>query len=48
MFLHFKLSFNQRLETVLAKANRGIAILCKFQFVLPGEALLTIILTTAM
>ena len=29
MFLDFKLSFNEHLETVYAKVNRGIAILCK-------------------
>ena len=29
MFLDFTLSFNERLETVFAKANIGIAILCK-------------------
>ena len=42
MFLDFKLSFNEHLETVLAKVNRFIAILCKLQSVLPREALLTI------
>ena len=42
MFLNFKLSFNEHLETVFAKVNRGITILCKLQTVLPGEALLTI------
>ena len=42
MFLDFKLSFNEHLETVFAKVNRGIAILCKLQTVLPREALLTI------
>ena len=42
MFLNFKLSFNEHLETVFAKVNRGIAILCKLQTVLPREALLTI------
>ena len=42
MFLDFKLSFNEHLETVFAKVNRGIAILCKLQIVLPREALLTI------
>ena len=42
MFLDFKLSFNDHLETVLAKVNRFIAILCKLQSVLPREALLTI------
>ena len=40
-FLDFKLSFNEHLETVFAKVNRGIAILCKLQPVLPREALLT-------
>ena len=38
MFPDFKLSFNQHLETVLAKVNRGIVILCKLQFMLPREA----------
>ena len=42
MFLDFKLSFNEHLETVFAKVNRGIAILRKLQSVLPREALLTI------
>ena len=42
MFLDFNLSFNEHLENVLAKVNRGIAILHKFQFVLPREALLII------
>ena len=42
MFLDFKLSFNEYLESVFAKANRGIAILRKLQSVLPREALLTI------
>ena len=42
MFLDFKLSFIEHLETVFAKVNRGIAILCKLQTVLPREALLTI------
>ena len=42
MFLDFKLSFNEHLETVFAKVNRGIAILCKLQIVLLREALLTI------
>ena len=42
MFLNFKLSFNEHLETVLAKLNKGIAILRKFQSVLPRVALLTI------
>ena len=42
MFLDFKLSFNEHLETVLVKVNRGIAILREFQSVLPREALLTI------
>ena len=42
MFLDFKLSFNEHLETVLAKVNRFIAILYKLQSVLPREALLTI------
>ena len=37
MFLDFKLSFNEHLETILAKVNRGIVILCKLQFVLPRE-----------
>ena len=31
MFLDFKLSFNEHLETVFAKVNRGIAILRKLQ-----------------
>ena len=35
MFLDFKLSFNEHLETVFAKVNRGIAIFRKFQTVLP-------------
>ena len=39
MFLDFKLSFNEHLETVFAKVNRGIAILRKLQSVLPREAL---------
>ena len=39
MFLDFKLSFNEYLESVFAKANRGIAILRKLQSVLPREAL---------
>ena len=42
MFLDFKLSFNEHLETVFAQVNRGIAILRKLQTVLPREALLTI------
>ena len=42
MFLEFKLSSNQHLETVLAKVNICIAILGKLQAVLPREALLTI------
>ena len=42
VFLDFKLSFKEHLEIVLAKDNRGIAILCKLQFVLPRKALLTI------
>ena len=42
MFPDFKLSFNEHLETVFAKVNRGIAILRKLQTVLPREALLTI------
>ena len=42
MFLHFKLSFNEHLETVFAKVNRGIAIPRKLQSVLPRQAILTI------
>ena len=42
MFLDFKLGFDEYLETVFVKANRGIAILRKYQSVLPREALLTI------
>ena len=42
MFLDFKLNFNEHLEIVFAKFNRGITILCKLQTVLPREALLTI------
>ena len=42
MFLDFKLSFNKHLETVFAKINRDIVILCKLQTVLLREALLTI------
>ena len=42
MFLDFKLSFNEHLETVLIKVNKGIAILRKLQAVLPKKALLTI------
>ena len=42
MFLDFKLRFNEYLETVLAKVNRGITILRRLQSVLPREALLTI------
>ena len=42
MFLDFKLSFNEHLETVFAKVNRGIAILHKLKIVLPREALLTV------
>ena len=55
MFLDFKLSFNDHLEIVLAKVNRGVATLRKFQSMQPREALLTIykclfvpILITAM
>ena len=43
MFFDFILYFNEHLETVFAKVNRGIAILRKLQTVLPREALLTII-----
>ena len=39
MFLDFKLSFNEHLETVFAKVNRGIAILHKLQTAFPREAL---------
>ena len=39
LFLDFKLSFNEHLETVFANVNRGIAILRKLQSVLPREAL---------
>ena len=42
IFLDFKLSFKEHVETVFAKANRGISILCKLQTVWPREALLTI------
>ena len=42
MFLEFTLSFNEHLETVFAKLNRGIAILRKLQSVLSREALLII------
>ena len=42
MFLDFKLNFNEHLEIVFAKFNRGITILCELQTVLPREALLTI------
>ena len=42
MFLDFELSFNEHLEKVFAKVNRGIAILRKLQPVFPREALLTI------
>ena len=42
MFLDFKLTFDEHLETVFVKLNRGIAILRKVQSVLPREALLTI------
>ena len=42
LFLDFKLSFNEHLETVFPKVNRGIAILRKLQTVLPRETLLTI------
>ena len=37
MFLDLKLSFNEHLETVLAKVNRSIVILRKLQSVLPRE-----------
>ena len=42
IFLDFKLSFNEPLETVFPNVNRGIAILRKLQTVLPRESLLTI------
>ena len=42
MFLDFKLSFNEHLETVLAKVNKGITVLRKLQSILSREALLTI------
>ena len=42
MFLDFRLSFNEHLETVFPKVNRGIAILRKLQTALPREVLLTI------
>ena len=42
IFLDFKLSFNEHLETVFVNVNRGIAILRKLQSVLPREALSTI------
>ena len=42
MFRDFKLSFNEYLETALAKVNRGITILRKLQSMLPREVLLTI------
>ena len=42
MFLDFKLSSNERLDTGFAKVNRGITILRKLQTMLPIEALLTI------
>ena len=42
MFLDFKLSFNEHLETAFAKVNRDIAILRKLQTVLPRETPLTI------
>ena len=42
MFLDFKLSFNEHLETVLANVNKGITVLRKLQSILSREALLTI------
>ena len=42
MFLDIELSLDEHLETVLAKVNRGIAILRKLQSVLFREILLTI------
>ena len=42
MFVDFKVSSNEHLETGFAKVNRGITILRKLQTVLPIEALLTI------
>ena len=42
MFFDFEISFNEHLETVLAKVNRGIPILSKLQSVLPKEALLAV------
>ena len=39
MFLDFKKNVTEHLEKVLAKVNRGIAILRKLQSVLPREAL---------
>ena len=52
MFLDFKSSFNEHLETVLAKVNRSIVILRKLQSVLPREpflnSLFVPILITAM
>ena len=42
MFLDFKLSFNEHLETVLAKVNRDIVILRKLESALLREALLII------
>ena len=51
MFLDFKFSLNEHLETVFANVNRGIAILHKLQTVLPREAinhLFVPILITAM
>ena len=40
--IYFKFGFNEHLETVLVKFNKGIAILPKLQSVLPREALFTI------
>ena len=42
MFFDFEISFNEHLETALAKVNRGIPILSKLQSVLPKEALLAV------
>ena len=42
MLLDFKLSFNEHLENFLTKFDRGIAILCRLQSLLPRKTPLAI------
>ena len=46
LILYSKLHFNEHINTVLSKVNKMIALLQKFQHILPRHSLLTIYKTS--